>query len=275
MTAMHLFYPEWQGYGESANVYHGALAMARDLFPGVTFTTIDAPVEERVERTDGVLALRSIAPRFRSAVAQLRASAPSRLVTVGGTCGVEVAPIAYLNERYDGDLAVVWFDAHGDLNTPASSPSSHFHGMSLRTLLGDGPGAYVRELRRPLTPRQVFLAGTRDLDPPEADYITQAQISVTTPEDLDRPEALVARIRDRGFERVYLHLDLDCFRPEDIPDTLMLTPGGPAFAHVQAAMQALKASFDPVGFSIVEYVERGGGSMDRLRGLLQNVEVSV
>jgi arginase len=50
------------------------------------------------------------------------------VVTVGGTCGVEAAPVAYLNERYAGDLAIVWFDAHGDLNAPDTSPSGHFHG---------------------------------------------------------------------------------------------------------------------------------------------------
>ena len=68
-------------------------------------------------------------------LADLRASAPDIVVTVGGTCGVEAAPVAYLNERYDGNLAVVWFDGHGDLNSPATSPSGHFHGMVLRTLL--------------------------------------------------------------------------------------------------------------------------------------------
>ena len=96
------------------------------------------------------------------------------VVTVGGTCGVEAAPVAYLNEQYDGDLAIVWFDAHGDLNAPATSPSGHFHGMVLRTLLGEGPHEYVGELRRPLRPAQLFLAGTRDLDPEESAYILRA-----------------------------------------------------------------------------------------------------
>jgi arginase len=49
-----------------------------------------------------------------------------------------MAPISYLNKLYGGDLAVVWFDAHGDLNSPATSVSQNFHGMPLRCLLGDG-----------------------------------------------------------------------------------------------------------------------------------------
>src|SRR5690349_8613528 len=120
---MFLLYPEWQGSGVTNAVHRGAVALARTLFPDTSFTTIDSPLDEALTVSDGVLGLDSVAPRFRATLAALRAHAPERIVTVGGTCGVEAAPVAYLNERYDGDLAVVWFDAHGDLNSPATSPS--------------------------------------------------------------------------------------------------------------------------------------------------------
>src|SRR6476659_3005821 len=123
--------------------------------------------------TRGVLGLSTIAPRFQNTIRDLRERNPCRILIVGGTCGAEVAPIGYLNEKYDGDLAVIWLDAHEDLNTPASSPSGHFHGMALRTLLGEGPDEYVSFLSRPLTPAQVFLAGSRDLDLPERVFIEQ------------------------------------------------------------------------------------------------------
>jgi arginase len=158
----------------------------------------------------------------------------------------------------------VWFDAHGDLNSPATSPSGHFHGMVLRTLLGDGPHEYVDALARPLQPSQIFLAGTRDLDPDEEAYIRWHGVSVTTPEALRNERAIADMIRARGFTNVYLHLDLDCFRPGDIQDTLMQTPGGPAFADVVAAHAALRRDFQAVGLSVVEYVERGGGSLQKL-----------
>jgi arginase len=264
----YLLYPEWQGYGVDASVYHGALAVADALFPGAAFTRIESPLDEALTAEGGVVGLSSIASRFRATLAGLRASAPDRVVTVGGTCGVEAAPVAYLNERYLGDLAVVWFDAHGDLNSPATSPSGHFHGMVLRTLLGDGPQEYVRELRRPLSPAQIFLAGTRDLDPDEATYIREAGISVTPPEAFADPLSVADAVRARGFSHVYLHLDMDCFRPDEFPDTLMRTAGGPSLGSVSAVMRELRAAFDVAGFSLVEYVDRGVGSLAKLRALL-------
>ena len=216
----------------------------------------------------GVLGLSSIAARFRTALARLRESAPDVVVTVGGTCGVEAAPVAYLNERYAGDLAVVWFDAHGDLNTPSSSPSGHFHGMVLRTLLGDGPPEYVAELRRTLQPQQIFLAGTRDLDPGESAFVRDAGISVTPPAAFTDPLAVAAAVRARGFRNVYLHLDMDCFEPDEFPDALVRTPGGPSFASVAATIVELTAAFDVVGFSLVRMpFDRGGDTLARLSNL--------
>lgn len=267
VRTLHLLYPEWQGSGRSSAVQRGALAIARELFPATDFLTIESPDEERLDRVDGVVGLASIAPRFQHAIARLREAMPDRIVTIGGTCGVEAAPVAYLNERYDGDLAVVWFDAHGDLNTPASSPSGHFHGMILRTLLGEGPDAYVRELRRPLRASQVFLAATRDLDPPEAAYVAAAGLSVTGPAAFGDPEALASEIRRRGFRHVYLHLDLDALDPDDFPDTLIPTPGGPPLADVRRMLETLSTSFDVAGASMVEYVRGAGASLGILDDL--------
>lgn len=268
MPTLFLLYPEWQGSGKSPAVQEGALLIARELLPNTPFLTIESPADERLTREDDVVGLPSIGPRFQDAIARVRKASPDRIVTIGGTCGVEAAPIGYLNERYEGDLAVVWLDAHGDLNTPASSPSGHFHGMILRTLLGEGPDAFTRELRRPLTPRQVFLAATRDLDPPERRFIDEAAISVTTPSDLATPDRLVGRIRAAGFTRVYVHLDLDALNPADFPDTLMRTPGGPPLADVRATISSLAAHFNLTGFSIVEYIHGSHASLRVLDDLL-------
>jgi arginase len=139
--------------------------------------------------------------------------------------------------------------------------------MILRTLLGEGPDEFVRELRRPLTPQQVFLAATRDLDPPEAEFIAAAGISVTPPRDIASHDALVERIRSRGFSRVYIHLDLDALEPAEFPATLIPTAGGPPLRDVSALLATLASSFDVAGASIVEYVHQGDGPLHRLEAL--------
>ena len=183
---------------------------------------------------------------------------------------MEAAPVAYLNERYGGDLAVVWLDAHGDLNTPASSPSGNFHGMVLRTLLGDGPSQYTAVLGRPLTPSQIFLAATRDLDPPEQAFVEATAISVTTPAELPSSDVLARRIAAAGFTHVYVHLDLDALDPGEFADMLIPTPGGPRLDHVMSAVSHL-ADHDIVGFSIVEYVPRTTESLDVLRNFVMRL----
>ena len=273
MATLFLLYPEWQGSGSTPAVQQGALTIARELFPETHFLIVDSPDDEQLERERGIIGLRSIAPRFQDAIGRVRKAGPDAIVTIGGTCGVEAAPIGYLNERYSGDLAVVWLDAHGDLNTPQSSPSGNFHGMILRTLLGDGPEEYVRELRRPLQPHQVFLAATRDLDPPERAFVADARISVTDPRGLAAPQPLVADIASRGFRHVYLHLDLDALDPRDFSDTLIPTADGPALADVRRLIRALATTFNVVGSSIVEYVHGSDRSLGILDDLLADVGV--
>lgn len=268
MATLFLLYPEWQGSGRSPAVQQGALTIARELFPQTHFLIVDSPDEETLECVGGVIGLHSISARFRDTLARVRKAAPDAIVTVGGTCGVEAAPITYLNERYDGNLAVVWLDAHGDLNTPQSSPSGHFHGMVLRTLLGEGPAEYVGELRRALQPDQLFLAGTRDLDPPEREFVEHARISVTGPDAFPDAERLAAEIQSRGFDHAYIHLDLDALNPADFPDTLIPTGGGPALDLVRTMIGRLSRELTVVGASVVEYIHGSAHSLQVVDELL-------
>ena len=252
-------------------MHHGAHKVVDTIFNSKDFVHIEVPIEEALEKTDGVLGLKSIAPRFKRTIQDLRQREPSKIFMVGGTCGVEVAPVGYLNEKYTGDLGVIWFDAHGDLNTPSSSPSGHFHGMALRTLLGDGPEQYTNELKLKLLPKQIFLVGSRELDPPEQSYIEKTGISVTVPDEFSSPEILVSRIRSAGLKHIYVHLDLDVLNPESFANSLMQTPGGPSLDEVQKLIRILSESFEVVGFSIVEYCEhQKDHSLNKLRDLVDN-----
>jgi arginase len=266
-----LLYPEWQSYGENPAVHHGAIKLAEVLFAKRDFMQVEVPAEETLDKTKGILGLSSIAPRFQRTIKELRNQQPTKIFMIGGTCGVEVAPVGYLNEKYQGDLAVVWFDAHGDLNNPTSSPSGHFHGMALRTLLGDGPTDYVTFLKHKLSPNQIFLAGSRELDPPEEAFITKAGISVIWPEEFAQPGVIVERIKTAGFKNIYVHLDLDVLNPNSFSNSLMQTSGGPSLMEVQNSIEALAQSFNAVGFSIVEYCEhQKDNSLNTLRDLVNN-----
>jgi arginase len=271
---LSLLLPEWQGYGLDASVAHGARAIAA-LFPPEAFVEVEAPDTESLAVEGGVLGLSSIAARLGPALNAIRTRQPPRIFTIGGTCGVELGPVSYLNDRYRGDLAVVWLDAHADLNTPQSSPSGRFHGMVLRTLLGDGPPALVSQLPRTLVPTQVVLAGARDLDRPEAEFASDAAIARFSPADLLVPDRIAGRIRAAGFTKVYIHLDLDVIDPIEFPDSLVHASGGISMDTAVDAVRSLASTFDAVGFSVVECRPRSADAPHRVRRLLDRCGIQI
>ncbi len=138
------------------------------------------------------------ATRVRTAIAHAAAAGArgGLMVTVGGDCGVELEPVAAARLAYGDRLVVVWFDAHGDVNTPDSSPSGAYHGMVLRALTGEGPQGLVPDAC--LDPGRIVLAGVRDLDPAEADFVAAAGIRRWGVEE--DPAALVAAVASAGGE---------------------------------------------------------------------------
>jgi arginase len=254
---LRLLHPEWQGFGLHAEAHHGAQALARAWFGGRAFDTIEAPVDETLTITDGVLGLASIASRAGHALARLRAMAPDRLMMAAGTCACELATVAWLTERYRGDLTVLWLDGHADLNTPASSPSGHFHGMVLRTLLGDGPAALTSCLTRPLTVEQIALVGARDLDAPEAQFVREAGVVQFGLEAFDTV-ALTTWLERSRRRRLYVHFDVDVIDGADFGGALMTPPpDGPTLAAAAGLVATLCRDFDVVGLSVLEVCDRG------------------
>jgi arginase len=274
MSDLSLLIPEWQGYGLDATVADGARALAQTFHPGA-FEEIDAPVKEALVTEGGVLGLPSIAHRAARTLDLVNRRAPARIFTLGGTCGADLAPVAYLNARYHGDLAVVWLDAHADLNTPESSPSGRFHGMVLRTLLGAGPESLVSLVPRRLDPTQIILAGVRDLDREEIVFASDAAITRLSPADLLVPDRLAGRIRAAGFTKLHIHLDLDVIDPLAFPDSLVHAPGGVAPETIVETIGALHAAFALVGFSVVEFRPRTGDAVSRAADLIARCGVGI
>ena len=139
----------------------------------------------------------------------LASELPARPIVLGGCCCSHVGAIEALSAGEEC-LAVVWIDAHGDLNTPASSPSGNAWGMPLRMVIDDGA----------VLPRNVALVGARNLDPPEVEFIDSSGIQ-TGDGAVERALA--------GADAVYVALDCDAVDPSELavfmpePDGLRLT----------------------------------------------------
>jgi arginase len=264
-----LYFPMWQGMGRVCSLEPAARVLRDHL--GDAAETIAVPVDtsgDLVER-NGVIGLDVIAGQLRDAQRALESHEPQRLAVIGGDCGIEVATIGWLNSRLHGDLTVVWFDAHADLNTPQSSPSGAFHGMPLRTLMGEGPNVLGPLVPRPLGPDQVLMVGVRELDPPEAQYVEDCRLrvfhSVPTVGD---DEHLFEALGVRSPRPVYIHFDLDVLDPSGFPYTEFATPGGLTVAHAARLVGHINDHCDVVGMSLTEYADPAGQGLEALAPLL-------
>jgi arginase family enzyme len=146
----------------------------------------------------------------------LAASLPDRPIVLGGCCCAHVGAVEGLATRYER-LALVWLDAHGDLNTPESSPSGNLWGMPLRMLLDSDTVAAANTV----------LIGARNLDPPEREFVAASGIRG----EAKLEEALA------GADAVYVALDCDVLDPEDEIDAFMPEPGGLTVAETTAVLE--------------------------------------
>ncbi len=160
----------------------------------------------------------------------LAASLPERPLILGGCCCAHVGAVEGLAGR-GGRLGVVWLDAHGDLNTPETSPSGNLWGMPFRMLL-DGDAVSTSD---------VALVGARSLDPGELEYIAETGID----DSLDR--AL------EGVDRVYLALDLDVLDPSEI-GVLVPEPNGLSVSEAEAVVTAAAERSSIAGVGITGLV---------------------
>jgi arginase len=266
---MYLFFPQWQGSGVTDEVYHGALLLREALRSKMDF--VDVPVKplHPLALEQNIWGRAALLEQLAQACAILKQHNPSHIFSVGGDCAGEIAPVSFLNHYYKGDLAVVWFDAHADMNTPESSPSKTLHGMPLRTLLGEGDTQIVQSMFSTLSPRQVFLVGAREFDPDEKRYIQQHDVNVFSPERLAQNiQDLTDTIAAAGFRNIYIHLDFDVFDPAEFPHTAFPTAGGLSIRQLLTIVENLRDAFQVVGVSLVELAPDENPSLAAIAPLL-------
>jgi arginase len=140
---------------------------------------------------------------------------PERPLVLGGCCCAHVGAVEGLAARHDR-LAVVWLDAHGDLNTPETSPSGNAWGMPLRMLIDSGAVA----------PGNVALVGARNLDPPEQEFIERSGVQVGDGA-VERATAEVGC--------VYVALDGDALDAAEV-SSFVPEPGGLSVAEAEALL---------------------------------------
>jgi arginase len=169
-------------------------------------------------------------------------------LVVGGDHSIALGTLAGLRASAGEPGGVIWIDAHGDLNTPETSPSGNVHGMPLAAALGlAGPGFAHPGLELPaVDPRRVVLLGVRSLDPDERTVIRETGIRAITMTEIDRIgiERAVLEAIDRASGPGFVHvsLDLDALDPEVAPGVGTPVKGGLTYREAHLACEDLAES---------------------------------
>jgi arginase len=162
-------------------------------------------------------------------------------VFLGGDHSISVGTVGGVTAP--GPAGVLWIDAHGDLNTPETSPSGNIHGMPLAALLGLGAPQLVN-LGRPgakLPVGDVVLVGVRDLDPPERELLRRHDVRVYTMSEID--DRGIADVTRDALERLahtprlHVSLDLDVVDPREAPGVGTPVMGGITYREAHLLME--------------------------------------
>ena len=225
----------------------GAEAIRDDL-PAAATVSVEVPLGAGNNEGTAVHRLSCLLSVRDAQLAALR-DVTGTAVTIGGDCGVELASVQHANSTQDA-MAVLWLDAHPDLNTPESSPSGAFTGMVLRTLLGDGTPSLVPPT--PVDPSRTILAGIRNTDFGEGDYLAASAVRLLEVQQVSA-ESIGQSLAESGATSVYIHVDLDVLDPSEFDGVADPMPFGLTLAVLLEVITSAKATLPLAGAGIAGF----------------------
>ncbi len=183
-------------------------------------------------------------------------------IVLGGDHSIAIGSVGGLSafhHKRNQKVGVIWFDAHGDMNTPESSPSGNIHGMPFAAILGHGAKelTHISGFAPKVEPEDCVLIGARSVDPEEAVALRASGIRVVTMRELDErgmsavmDEAMwLASRRTAGF---HVTMDMDFVDPDFAPGVGTPVPGGPTYRESHLAMEKVADSGKMLSFELTE-----------------------
>ena len=240
------------GRGPFHLVKNGALDSVGEIIDDVESVVVEyqAEVPIEVETTFGLH--REISREVRTSLE--RGQFP---LVLAGNCNSTVGAIGGVGNP---EIALLWFDGHGDFNTPETTTTGFMDGMPVAMVIGACWHALTSSIPgfRALPERQVALVGSRELDEAERDRLEKSEIQLVTSNsirELGPKGALAPVLHDWSgqVEDVYVHIDMDVHDPTLAPVNSYQPPGGPSPEEVQSCVRHVSEQFQIVGASVTAY----------------------
>ncbi len=187
--------------------------------------------------------------QFRDATERIfnavSASGAEPAVVIGGECSETVGAMAGFAQGFGGKAGMLWLDAHGDFNTPATSPSGYIGGMCLAIACGKASDLGLGlDGRYPLAEERLVHVGSRALDQPEVEAFNSSPAKLYTAQHVKKAGAAdvaeeAARHLENRSDWIACHLDVDVVDPEFIPAVNYPTSGGLTADEASMIMRAV------------------------------------
>ncbi len=241
--------------GPAALRYAGLAASLETLgYEVLDSGNLDVPVSSVVPKSKVIEVIAETARRLADHTE--RAVARGEIaVTLGGDHSVAMGSVS--GAARANSTGLLWIDAHGDFNTPETSPSGNVHGMPLAVLLGRGDPRLVSVAHAPrLGVEDVALVGIRQLDGKERDRLRESKIHVFSMRDVD--ERGMARVasealdRISGHGRLHVSLDVDALDPSVAPGVATPVPGGLSYREAHLLMEMVSDTRMLTSIDVVE-----------------------
>lgn len=277
-SVLRLIYPQWQGGiidhwmpdllpEDASKGYFLGAQLLKMLAPESTAMTAEVPVsldikDRAVEK--GISARRIIMKQTGAALDIVRENAPEKIVTLGGECSVSVVPFTYLAAKYPDDVAIVWLDAHPDVNLPYDEYKG-YHAMALTACLGMGDDEIMRMLPGKVAARNALIVGLRSWDQGMKQRQQELGIKGLSPADVaEDSKAILDWLKSTGVSKVLVYFDLDVLDPAEIIAGVGVEPDGMKMAEAVRAINDIAAHYRLVGLTVAEFMPRIAIRMKRM-----------
>lgn len=278
-----MIYPQWQGASisnwipevknpddASRGYYLGAQLLDFLAPENPSQKTITVPVSNTIgDRTpqDGVIDRDIIARQTETAVSMLNVEQPDRIITLGGECSVSVVPFTWLARKYDGDVAVLWIDAHPDITLPGDVYPA-YHAMAVTALMGKGERTILSKIPAKIPADRILFVGLRDW---ERQQIVDRQQefgmkNLTVEEVSGSSEKIISWLKQTGAKHVLIHFDMDVLDPAEIIPAVGVSKDGLKMAEVVRIINDVANSAQVVALTVAEPMPRTAINIKNMLG---------
>ena len=278
---LRMTFPEWQG-GANPNYYFGSKLLTQLAPQEGDYESVEVPVETNFDdgltEEDGITAMSSLLRQQKDAIRILEEKKPDKIITFGGACSVEQAPIDYLHGLYP-DAGLIWIDVHPDISQPGDYPNEH--AMVLGNLLGHGAKDFAALVRHPFDVKDVMYAGMKaeSMETYEKAHMAEYKIACAGPEELrESSQPVIDWIKKNGYSKMIVHWDLDVLSPADFRSLLVNEPhenpgfvaGDMRIEEVTRLIKDISEAAEIVGLGITEFLP---WDEIRLRKAMEQIDI--